>query len=91
MIFETNESISVTLLFLQTTISTVAPVAQLDRAPACGAGGRRFESCRAHHTVEQIACFLFDLCGVLYIACIQLISLLPLIFYERITSSRSSR
>ena len=30
MIFETNESISVTLLFLQTTISTVAPVAQLD-------------------------------------------------------------
>ena len=24
-----------------------APVAQLDRAPACGAGGRTFESCRA--------------------------------------------
>ena len=25
-----------------------APVAQLDRASACGAGGRRFEPCRAH-------------------------------------------
>src|SRR5215211_548060 len=26
-----------------------APVAQLDRALASGAKGRRFESCRAHH------------------------------------------
>ena len=25
------------------------PVAQLDRALACGAKGRRFESCRVHH------------------------------------------
>jgi len=25
------------------------PVAQLDRASACGAEGRRFESCRVHH------------------------------------------
>ena len=24
-----------------------APVAQLDRVPGCGPGGRRFESCRA--------------------------------------------
>ena len=26
-----------------------APVAQLDRAFACGAKGRRFESCRVYH------------------------------------------
>ncbi len=26
-----------------------APVAQLDRALACGAKGRRFESCRVYH------------------------------------------
>ena len=30
-------------------IGKLAPVAQLDRASACGAGSRRFESCRAHH------------------------------------------
>ena len=30
-------------------ISTSAPVAQLDRAFACGAKGRRFESCRVYH------------------------------------------
>ena len=30
-------------------ISTFAPVAQLDRALACGAKGRRFESCRVYH------------------------------------------
>src|SRR5262249_37624586 len=29
-----------------------APVAQLDRAPASGAGGRRFESCRARFLVR---------------------------------------
>ena len=29
-------------------ISTLAPVAQLDRALACGAKGRRFESCRVY-------------------------------------------
>lgn len=27
-----------------------APVAQMDRASACGAEGRKFESCRAHHS-----------------------------------------
>ena len=27
----------------------LAPVAQLDRAFACGAKGRRFESCRVYH------------------------------------------
>ena len=30
--------------------SVLVPVAQLDRALACGAKGRRFESCRVHHT-----------------------------------------
>lgn len=29
--------------------STCAPVAQLDRAPASGAGCRTFESCRVYH------------------------------------------
>ncbi len=28
---------------------TYVPVAQLDRALACGARGRKFESCRVHH------------------------------------------
>jgi hypothetical protein len=29
------------------------PVAQLDRALASGAKGRRFESCRAHHLIQS--------------------------------------
>lgn len=29
-----------------------APVAQLDRASACGAGSHRFESCQAHHPLS---------------------------------------
>ena len=33
----------------------IAPVAQLDRATASGAVGRRFESCRAHTTYPDIA------------------------------------
>lgn len=36
-----------TLLYAE--IYWVAPVAQLDRALASGARGRRFESCRAYH------------------------------------------
>src|SRR5262249_52861186 len=32
-----------------------APVAQLDRATASGAVGRRFESCRAHHSLKRFA------------------------------------
>ncbi len=34
-------------------MSTYAPVAQLDRALACGAKGRRFESCRVYHENPQ--------------------------------------
>ena len=42
-------------------ISTYAPVAQLDRALACGAKGRRFKSCRAYQDknstfVEFLSC-----------------------------------
>ena len=42
-------------------IHTCVPVAQLDRALACGAKGRRFESCRAYQAntstfVEVFAC-----------------------------------
>ncbi len=33
--------------------SQCAPVAQLDRAFACGAKGRRFESCRVYHINKQ--------------------------------------
>ena len=33
--------------------STYAPVAQLDRAFACGAKGRMFESCRVYHNKKQ--------------------------------------
>ena len=32
-------------------LSTFAPVAQLDRALACGAKGRRFESCRVYQNL----------------------------------------
>src|SRR6476646_1264219 len=32
-----------------------APVAQLDRALASGAKGRRFESCRARHSLTRVA------------------------------------
>ena len=31
----------------------MAPVAQLDRAPGFEPVGRRFESCRARHTLEK--------------------------------------
>ena len=31
-----------------------APVAQLDRALASGAKGRRFESCRVHHPEKEM-------------------------------------
>ena len=37
----------------------IAPVAQLDRASACGAGGRRFESSRAHHVEEKYDSYAF--------------------------------
>jgi hypothetical protein len=33
--------------WLPLTLRRLAPVAQLDRAPPSGGGGRRFESCRA--------------------------------------------
>ena len=33
--------------------STYVPVAQLDRAFACGAKGRRFESCRAYQNQKK--------------------------------------
>ena len=36
---------------LLTTTSTYAPVAQLDRASACGAEGHTFESCRVYHVL----------------------------------------
>ena len=32
-----------------------APVAQMDRAFASGAKGRRFESCQAYHLFKQLA------------------------------------
>ena len=35
------------------------PVAQLDRALACGAKGRRFESCRVHQSKITSICSLF--------------------------------
>ena len=31
-----------------------APLAQLDRASGYEPGGRRFESCRAHHSLQQL-------------------------------------
>ena len=34
-------------------LSTYVPVAQLDRASACGAEGRTFESYRAYHILNQ--------------------------------------
>ena len=34
--------------------STYVPVAQLDRAFACGAKGRRFESCRAYQIRRRL-------------------------------------
>ncbi len=37
-------------------VRTFAPVAQLDRALASGAKGRRFESCRAHHHLQADPC-----------------------------------
>jgi hypothetical protein len=39
------------LPLLQLICGTCVPVAQLDRASACGAEGRRFESCRVHQIV----------------------------------------
>ena len=36
-------------------ITICVPVAQLDRAFACGAKGRRFESCRAYHEIKNKA------------------------------------
>ena len=36
------------LLRVTAIIAPVAPVVQLDRTSACGAGGHRFESCRVY-------------------------------------------
>jgi hypothetical protein len=36
-------------------VSLVAPVAQLDRAPGFEPVGRRFNSCRAHHSFNELA------------------------------------
>ena len=44
------------------TNAVFAPVAQLDRALACGAKGHRFESCRVYHidnTLPVLGSFLF--------------------------------
>ena len=40
--------------------STYVPVAQLDRAFACGAKGRRFESCRAYQKWKNENLFSFS-------------------------------
>src|SRR4051812_123210 len=42
-------------LLLSILGATRVPVAQLDRASACGAEGRRFESCRVHHLLLCLA------------------------------------
>jgi hypothetical protein len=42
--FISDAMINLPLLFF-----SYAPVAQLDRALACGAKGRRFKSCQVHH------------------------------------------
>ena len=45
--------------FIQT--STYAPVAQLDRALACGAKGRTFKSCRVYHILRPKGSFFIQL------------------------------
>ena len=53
------------------------PVAQLDRASACGAEGRRFESCQVHHdeypSYRWGICFnagnLTDVCRLYLVRC----------------------
>ena len=39
--------------YIKWVLSTYVPVAQLDRASACGAEGRTFESYRAYHILNQ--------------------------------------
>ena len=50
-----------------------APVAQLDRALACGARGRKFESCRVYHISRICEFFYFGKnkgCAIMKIACL---------------------
>jgi hypothetical protein len=42
------------LPLLHVLVACHVPVAQLDRASACGAEGRRFESCRVHQRKDPI-------------------------------------
>ncbi len=37
------------VIYVKCIAPQYGPVAQLDRALACGAKGRKFESCRVHH------------------------------------------
>ena len=49
LLFARDSRLPEVLLYDEGTVHTHAPVAQLDRALASGARGRRFESCRAYH------------------------------------------